>query len=112
MTESYLLAFVLVILLHEAGHIAVAFSLGIKVKRVGLSWKGVYIVREPGTPLANMITTLAGPALNLLLALSWSAWPYFGMLNLVFAIANLAPHWGSDGQRALRLARLSFAQLT
>ena len=95
----------LVILLHEAGHIAAAWSQGICVKRVGGSWKGMYIVRESGPPVANMITTLAGPFLNLVLAATWPVSHEFAIVNLVFGLGNLLPMKGSDGLRALALAR-------
>ena len=36
------------VLLHEFAHFAAARSLGVTVKRFGVSLKGVYIVRDPG----------------------------------------------------------------
>ena len=57
-----------------------------------------------------MITTLAGPLTNLLLVVSWHTWHEFALLDLIFGLANLAPHAGSDGQRALRQVRASFAR--
>lgn len=100
-----LLTGLLVILLHEVGHIAAAWSLGIGVKRVGVSWKGMYIVRKSGPPVANMITTLAGPILNLALVAAWPISHEFAIANLVFGLGNLLPMKGSDGLRALALAR-------
>jgi Zn-dependent protease len=94
-----------VIALHEAAHIMAARSLGIGVKRVGVSWKGMYIVRESGPPVANMITTLAGPLLNLALAATWPVSHEFAIANVVFGLGNLLPIAGSDGRRALTLAR-------
>jgi len=38
------------IALHESSHIAAAKLLGLHVKRLGISWRGPYIVRESGTP--------------------------------------------------------------
>ena len=35
-------------LLHEGGHIAAALLCGVKIKKVGLSWTGLYTVRETG----------------------------------------------------------------
>src|SRR5580704_2391968 len=91
----------LVILLHEAAHIAAARTLGIHIKRIGVSWKGIYIVRECGTPLGNMVTTLAGPFVNLLLAAAWPVSHEFAVINLIFGISNLVPFGGTDGQRAM-----------
>jgi Zn-dependent protease len=92
-----------VVVLHELGHLAAAFSLGIPVKRVGVTWKGMYIVRETGPAMANLITTLAGPLLNLALAIAWPVSREFALANMVFAIGNLLPLQGSDGLRALAL---------
>lgn len=105
-----LLILLVVILLHEAGHLVAAISLGIRVRRIGVSWKGMYIVREAGPPLVNMITTLAGPYLNLLLAMAWPAAHMFALMNLVFGLTNLIPLGGSDGQRALTLLAKEFRQ--
>jgi Zn-dependent protease len=102
------LIWLLVILLHEAAHLTAALALGIKVKRIGVSWKGIYIVREAGPPLGNMITTLAGPLFNLLLAFAWPASHVFTWLNLIFGLTNLMPISGSDGQRALTLLAREF----
>jgi Zn-dependent protease len=96
----------LVILLHEAAHIVAARTLGIHIKRIGVSWKGIYIVRECGTPLGNMLTTLAGPFANLFLAFAWPVSHEFAVVSLIFGVINLVPFAGSDGQRAFtQLAR-------
>jgi Zn-dependent protease len=108
-TANFLIG-LLVILLHEAAHIAAAWSLGLGVKRVGVSWKGMYIVRESGPPVANMVTTLAGPFLNLALVAAWPISHEFAIANLVFGIGNLLPMKSSDGLRALALARRQFRE--
>lgn len=100
MTPITFLSGLLAIILHEAAHVVVARSFGITVKRIGVSWKGVFIVRECGTPLANMITTLAGPLMNLLLATAWHVSHEFALVNLILGLSNLVPLGGSDGQRA------------
>lgn len=101
MTATTVLDGLLVTALHELAHLAAAWSLGIRIKRIGVSWKGPYIVRECGTPLGNLITTLAGPFLNLLLAAAWPVSHQFAVINLIFGISNLVPFGGTDGQRAL-----------
>jgi Zn-dependent protease len=87
---------------HEAAHVAAALALGIKVKKVGLAWKGMYTVREPGPPHKNLLITLAGPFMNLLLIACWHWWPTFGLANLVCGGVNLLPIEGSDGARVER----------
>jgi hypothetical protein len=41
------------------------FVLGVKVKRFGLCWRGVYIVREAGTDWQNLLISLGGAAQQL-----------------------------------------------
>jgi Zn-dependent protease len=89
--------------LHEFGHLATSLMVGIKVKSVGMCMKGMYIVREAGTPMKNMLVSLAGPLTNVaLLLLFWHVSTTFALANLCFAICNLAPVKGSDGDRAWR----------
>ena len=88
--------------LHEFGHLATSLMVGIKVKSVGLCMKGMYIVREAGSPAKNLLISLAGPLTNLaLVVLFWNLSSKFVLANLCFAIFNLVPITGSDGDRAL-----------
>jgi Zn-dependent protease len=91
--------------LHEAGHLLAATALGLKVKAIGFNRKGLYTVREAGSPAKNLIVTLAGPATNILLFLLWPLVPMFSVANLCFIFANLLPIEGSDGERALKCWR-------
>jgi Zn-dependent protease len=95
----------LAMVLHEIGHFCVAQALGLKVKHVGLCWKGMYTVREAGPPEINLQVSLAGPLTNLALIALWSFSPVFGLSNLVVGLCNLLPIPGSDGKRALRCLR-------
>jgi len=91
-------------LLHECGHIAMAFLCGVKVKKVGLSRVGLYTVREPGPRWANLCVSLAGPLFNLLLAVALrEVLPTFAWVNLIAFIFNLLPMQNSDGRRVLAL---------
>jgi Zn-dependent protease len=88
--------------LHEFGHLVTSLMVGIRVKSVGLCIKGMYIVREAGSPTKNILISLAGPLTNVaLLLLFWHASPTFTLANLCLAICNLAPVKGSDGERVL-----------
>ena len=92
------------VVLHELSHVAVAYAQGLKVKRVGITWKGPYIVREAGSRAQNLRVCLAGPLANLVLALlCWHVALPFAMCNLVLGAFNLLPIPGSDGQRAWQL---------
>lgn len=90
-------------ILHELAHLLMARAMGIRVKRFGLSWKGPYIVREQGPPLANFCTALAGPAMNLALGFAvFSVAPHFGLVNIVLGAYNLLPFVpGLDGHNAM-----------
>ncbi len=98
---------VLAIVLHEIAHLLVASSLGIRIKQIGLSWKGPYIVREPGAPYANLCVALAGPTLNLILAITcWRSAHQFAIVNLVLGVSNILPFVpGGDGRHAMAAIR-------
>lgn len=98
------------LLLHEAGHISVAFLTGTRVNAAGICLKGPYIRRQvASTRGADLAIASAGLAVNLLIVLAF--WDATGMLhwlaglNAYFAASNLLPIGGSDGQRILRLLR-------
>lgn len=95
------------VILHESSHAVAALAQGLRVKRVGISWKGVYLIREAGSARANIITSLAGPVSNLIAGcICWHYAPWFAMGNLLFGLSNLAPFLaGSDGARVWALIR-------
>lgn len=97
-----LLLGLLAMALHEAGHLVAALVIGIKIKHVGLRWKGIYTVREAGPPAKSLLVSLAGPFINLLLIATWYWWPTFALANLCFAFFNLLPIEGSDGERVMK----------
>src|SRR5689334_7715816 len=99
----YLFECLAAVVLHELAHVLTAWLNGIRIKRIGICWKGPYLVREAGLPLANFCVALSGPVLNLVLAvLSWYSEPQFAVINLVLAVSNLLPFIpGGDGQHAL-----------
>ena len=84
---------------HEAGHLLAAPLVGIKIKTIGLRWKGLYTVREAGPPAKNLLVSLAGPAANVALLACWHWSHNFGLANLCFSFFNLLPLEGSDGDR-------------
>jgi len=93
---------VLAMLLHEAGHLVTSLMVGVKVKSVGLCLKGMYVVRDAGSPAKNLLISLAGPLTNVaLLLLFWHISSTFTAANMCLAICNLLPIQGSDGDRAL-----------
>ena len=92
-------------ILHEAGHAITAIALGVNVKRVGLRSQGIFIVRETGTRVKDLLISLAGPSTNVMLCLIFHRHMTFALANLCFAVCNLLPISGSDGERALACLR-------
>jgi Zn-dependent protease len=94
------------LVLHEAAHITVARILGVRVKRVGVDWRGPFIVRESGDSRANACIALAGPIANIITAtLCWTVAPTFAHMNMLLGLSNLLPMQGSDGYRAWMVLR-------
>jgi Zn-dependent protease len=91
--------------IHEMGHLIAAPLVGIKVRTVGLGWKGIYTLREPGPPAKNIIVSLAGPLTNVLFLAFWHLSPKLGLANLCFAFFNVLPIEGSDGERVWKCWR-------
>src|SRR3974390_1635864 len=92
--------------LHEVGHVVTSLMVGIRVKSFGLCMKGMYVVREAGTPMKNLLIALAGPLTNVaLILIFYRASPTFTLANLCLAVCNLAPVKGSDGERVLTCLR-------
>ena len=110
---GYLTVCLAAVILHELGHAVVATATGIRIKRIGISWIGPYLVREQGPPIAGFFTALAGPVLNLMLGVwFWGSAPQFSMVNLVLGAYNMVPFVpGLDGYNALaafrKIGRLS-----
>ena len=91
--------------LHELGHYVVIRLLGRDVKLVRLTAIGAEMaVDRPLDYWQEGLAALAGPAVNLLLALvfcGWSRGQTFAGLNLTLALFNLLPVGRLDGGRAL-----------
>jgi len=106
LTLSFLASALVALVLHELCHVVMASVLGVKVKRVGLSWRGPYVVRESGTSAQNVAISLAGPAANLLTVVGCllvGRGFELCFASLVLGVFNLLPVPSSDGLRAARL---------
>ena len=94
--------------LHELGHYGVIRLLGGDVKLIRLTAIGAEMaVDRPLDYWQEGLAALAGPAVNLLLALLFCGWGWgqtFAGLNLALALFNLLPMGRLDGGRALELA--------
>ncbi|HEY3340083.1 MAG TPA: M50 family metallopeptidase [Propionicimonas sp.] len=110
------------IMLHELGHVAVAASRGQRWTRVVLDRSGLGVVIQPGAPgWPSVLRSLAGPVVQLIVALPMLAtvyledpnipltlrngdhsfWWVAGVSNVLIALANLVPVRGWDGGQAL-----------
>jgi Zn-dependent protease len=106
------------VLAHEIGHCALARAFNVPVQRVVLTWLAGHSAfeREPGTPRRMVLVAVAGPAVNLALAvLAWFgskqldegtiAWVLTAALawtNGVVGVYNLLPGLPLDGGQVLR----------
>lgn len=93
-------------LLHELGHYAVIYLFGNSVSRIRVTAIGAELTmtRTVGY-LQEGIIALAGPGVNLLLAVlfSFPEWGrFFSGINLVLGCFNLMPVGSLDGGRTLR----------
>ena len=111
----------LCIVLHELGHSMVARRFGIPMKEITLFIFGgvAEMDDEPPSPKAEILMTLAGPAVTLVLAAASfgiarlgeiAGWPapvlaifvYLTWINFVLLAFNLLPAFPLDGGRVLR----------
>jgi Zn-dependent protease len=99
----YIVCCFIALLAHEAMHAAIALAVGVKVKKFGFSWQGPYLVRDPGSPRKNLLITVAGPLVNIVMIATWFWLPTFAITNLLLAVSNMLPIHGSDGARACAL---------
>jgi len=104
------LLLVVSLLLHEAGHMLMAASLGVQVKEFGISLFGAYIRRSYATNRHDeVLIALAGPLTSFCIAM-----PLIGLHgvahqvalgNMALGFINLVPIPSSDGMHILKTLR-------
>ena len=106
------LLFFSALIFHEWGHLSAFYFLGISPPRFRLLGVGARLCADrPLLAREEALVCAAGPLFNLLFAtLSLCFLGAFGMLSaavhLLFAIGNLLPFGGCDGERLLRIGLL------
>ena len=91
--------------LHELGHYVVIHMVGGRVRLIRITAIGAeMIVERPLNYWQEGLAALAGPAVNIMLALVFCSWSWgaeFAGLNLVLALFNLIPVGTLDGGRVI-----------
>jgi Zn-dependent protease len=106
------------VLAHEIGHCALARLFDVPVQRVVLTWLAGHSAfeREPGTPRRMVLVAVAGPAVNLALAVlawfgskeldqgtvGWVLTAALAWTNGIVGLYNLLPGLPLDGGQVLR----------
>lgn len=110
-----ILSSVLFSLLHECGHLAAMLWFDCKPQEIRFAAFGMEIRRAAGIRMSyrqEMLVLLAGPAINLILAVIFTLGGVFfqaglpdtAVVNLILGAFNLLPVSGTDGGQALYCA--------
>ncbi len=94
----------LFIVFHEMAHILVASILGYEVKRVNIRLSGLNAVfNDKISGLKGIVTYLAGPLSNIILAIFFKNVKIIFEINIALAIINIVPVKPLDGYNVLKL---------
>ncbi len=89
--------------LHECGHIVALRFSKLKIHSLRFTAGGVILETSPLSYRHELVVSLAGPTVNvLLLFLTARSYPLFALVNLCLLLYNMLPLYPLDGGRALR----------
>lgn len=104
--------FIISIILHEMAHLSIGMLVGLKPKIFSINPLGVsveFYLYQQRKSWKKIVTYLAGPLMNILLAIVFLRFPLEGILqmkivytNIILAIFNLVPIMPLDGGRILK----------
>lgn len=98
----WILAWCIVVFLHEMGHFLALMALKVKVYSVSVSLGGVKMQTETMSYKREILCSLAGPIGSMLPLLTASVFPRMAICGLLLSMYNFLPIYPMDGGRAMK----------
>lgn len=94
---QWVCAWILAVLIHEAGHCAAVFALGGRITAVSVSLSGIKLHTTVLAGLKAVVSSMAGPVAGILLLLCAKRFPRLALCGLFQSAYNLLPIYPLDG---------------